>query len=105
MKELPTGLTGLLATEHSVAMVDWVWEYFNFEASQISGRFFGDHLGTGGPVDDATSNIASISDSDFISDDILLLLEMLLMHNYAKSLLANCYGKMYIWKAEDHPKL
>ena len=68
MKELPTGPSspnGFVATEHWAAMVDdkeWGLGVFQPETSQMLGRFFGDHPGTGGPTDDATGYIAPVNE-------------------------------------------
>ena len=73
MKELPAGPNSpnaFLATEHWAAFVDddeWGLGVFQPEASQMLGRFVGDHPGTGacidpGPTDDATGYIAPINE-------------------------------------------
>ena len=66
-KELPTGPNSpnaFLATEHWAAMVDndgWGLGVYQPEATEMLGRFFGDHPGKGGPTDDATGYIAPIN--------------------------------------------
>ena len=67
VKELPTGPNSpnaFIATEHWAAMVnddEWGLGVFQPEATQMLGRFFGDHPGKGGPTDDATGYIAPIN--------------------------------------------